>query len=144
MPSVLPNNRPILDDPLVDQLGPEMYWLLMDEFKKGIELKKLKVLAEVQSWSEAPARTSSGVDGMGHCTMDVPAEIYFDWAQAEGAGFWGDAASKRWFLNKNPQFKVKYQPKARTAWTPVLDRSRSGNLLLANSRTSTTTMRTAA
>ena len=121
-------DHPIVGDfveGLLEAGGPGLYWQVMDEFKKGIELQNLVIEAQVQTWSESPTRTSKGVDGMGYCEMDVPAEVYWNWHNAE-RGFWQDKGSRQWFLSKNPQFKVKYQPKAQVGYKPVLDRTQSG------------------
>jgi hypothetical protein len=129
---------------ILDQLGPAIYTQVLEEFRTGEALKQEQVSAEVCSWAEvSPQRKHRGIDGMGHIDMDVPADIYFDWVTHEGTGFWKDKASKQWFLNKNPQFKVGYEARAAVAWTPTMDRS-AGGLFLANARTSTHTMKTAA
>jgi hypothetical protein len=88
-------------------------------------LERSRVESETLTWSDATARRSQGVDGIGYCSAEIPADIYFDWETKE-PGFWSSPAERQWFLNKNPRFKVNYQPKAIKAWTPVLDRTESG------------------
>lgn len=124
---------------LLEQGGPELYQAVLDELKSGIEMRRMQVEHEVLSWSQSPTRTSRGADGIGFCEMDVPADVYFNWDHYE-KGFWQDKASRMWFLRRNPQFRVKYEPKAMRGWAPTLDRSQGG-LFLASARTSVQTMK---
>lgn len=129
---------------LLESYGPEVYNDILNELRTGAELEQARVSSEVCSWSEVNTqRTSRGQPGLGYVDMEVPSEVYFDWVTHEGAGFWKDRASKQWFLNKNPQFKVRYEAKAQHAWTPAMDRT-GGGLYLASARTTLNTMRTAA
>lgn len=105
--------------------GPQLLKDVLEELHKGEMLQRDAVDAEVLTWSENTARRCPGVDGMGTITSEIPADIYFDWDSKE-PGFWKSSADRQWFLNKNPQFKVKYQPKAQVAWTNTLDRTDGG------------------
>lgn len=105
--------------------GPGLMFQVQEEFRKGVLLEQMKTQAAVQTLSETPHKTSRGIDGLGHISADIPADVYFNWNYYE-PGFWGDDASRRWFLNKNPQFKVKYEQKAQIAWKPAFDRTQSG------------------
>jgi len=113
---------------ILDIGGPKLFQQVMDELKSGIELQRMKTQAQVQSWSENTTRTSKAVEGFGYCEMDVPADIYFNWQHYE-KGFWGDPASRKWFLNKNPQFRVKYERKPQSGYTAPLQQTASGLFL---------------
>ena len=110
---------------ILDMGGPELFHAVMDELKTGIELQRMQTEARVQTWSQSPTRTHRGVDGLGYCEMEVPADVYFNWQHYE-TGFWQDNASRKWFLNKNPQFRVKYEPKPQKGWTAPLEKTGSG------------------
>lgn len=127
-PSLLKNNMENIAASILDMGGPELFQAVMDELKSGIELQRMQTQAQVQTWSESPTRSHRGVDGLGHCEMEVPADIYFNWQHYE-RGFWGDKASRQWFLNKNPQFRVKYEPKPQTGYTAPLEQTASGLFL---------------
>ncbi len=105
--------------------GPQLLADVLEELHSGEMLERGRVEAECMTWSDSTHRRSHGVDGIGFCSGEIPADIYFDWETKE-PGFWSSAAERQWFFNKNPRFKVNYQPKTLKAWTPVLDRTESG------------------
>jgi hypothetical protein len=123
----------LVNDPMLDSIarigGPQLLADVLEELHTGEMLERSRCEAEVMTWSQSTTRTCGGHDGLGTITSEVPAEIYFDWEGKE-PGFWSSAADRQWFLNKNPQFKVKYQPKAQIAWKPALDRH--GSLWIGN------------
>lgn len=119
----------MLFDNMLDSIarigGPQLLADVLEELTTGEMLERERCEAETITWSDATSRRSPGIDGLGFCSAEIPADIYFDWESKE-PGFWKSAADRQWFLNKNPRFKVNYQRKPMTAWTRTLDRSDGG------------------
>lgn len=119
----------MLFDNMLDSIarigGPQLLADVLEELTTGEMMERERCEAETMTWSDATSRRCPGVDGLGTITSEIPADIYFDWDSKE-PGFWKSPADRQWFLNKNPRFKVKYQPKAMSAWTRTLDRSDGG------------------
>lgn len=105
--------------------GPQLLADVLEELATGELMERERCEAEVLTWSDSTSRRCGGTDGLGTITSEIPADIYFDWQNKE-PGFWQSPADRQWFLNKNPKFKVNYQRKPMTAWTPTLDRTPGG------------------
>lgn len=103
---------------IVDQFGPQVAQQVLQIAcgKVNNEIGETKRAAN--ALAEVNHRRSSGVDGIGYCSAEIPAAVYWHWETFK-PGFWKCTEDREWFLRKNPQFRTRYQPKARVGYVPV-------------------------
>ena len=99
----------------------------LDEFNReitsGLNMERLRVMAQDQMQAEVRSQRNPGVDGIGYCSLEVPAEAYFDWA-IRHPGIWQN--DRKYIERKNRHWVRPYQPKPQSGWTPTLDRTQGG------------------
>lgn len=95
------------------------------ECQSGMAFEQGRTTQYVNGLSEVHHKKSGAIEGLGHVSSEIPADIWHSWNQRY-PGFWNDDSNRKWFLNQFPQFKVGYQGKAQVAWRPTLDRTQSG------------------
>ncbi len=86
-----------------------------DELVKGHHAKMAMARVNQARIGAASHRTGGvrGVEGLGQLRARVDADVFFRMRQIHGEDCWKDGAFLKSFLAKNPEARVRYNPKAR-------------------------------